>query len=68
LIDEDALGDQVTEFASYLARKFENKDDVELVAKPVDVLTPLFLENLKSFQMIMRLPCSLTPLKRAKVI
>lgn len=47
LIDETALGDQVSEFASYLARKFKNKDEVELVSNPNEVLTPLFLENLK---------------------
>lgn len=46
LIDENAFGNQASEFASYLARKLKNKDDVELVASPNEALTPLFLENL----------------------
>ena len=46
LVDEDALTDQAGEWASYLAKKFQNKDDVRLVNEPETVLTPLFVEGL----------------------
>jgi tetratricopeptide (TPR) repeat protein len=45
-IDESKWVEQNNEFDDYLERKFKNnKQDVELVASPVEVLTPLFLEN-----------------------
>ncbi|MDZ8108539.1 MAG: tetratricopeptide repeat protein [Nostoc sp. DedQUE12a] len=38
-VDEDAL-------ASYIAKKITNKDEVVLVQEPVEVLTPLFLQDI----------------------
>jgi tetratricopeptide (TPR) repeat protein len=46
-IDEDALAGQAGDFASYVARKIGNKDDVQLVLEPMEVLTPLFLADLQ---------------------
>lgn len=37
---------QAGEFASYLAERFSNKDDVQLIVEPIEVLTPLFLQDL----------------------
>jgi tetratricopeptide (TPR) repeat protein len=38
-IDEDAV-------ASYVAKKLTNKDEVRLIQEPVEVLTPLFLQDI----------------------
>lgn len=45
-IDEDAFTSQAGEWASYVARKLGNKDEVQLVNEPVEVLTPLFVQEL----------------------
>ena len=45
-IDEDAFTSQAGEWASYVARKLGNKDDVQLVNEPLEVLTPLFVQEL----------------------
>ncbi|MBN2090186.1 tetratricopeptide repeat protein, partial [candidate division KSB1 bacterium] len=46
MVDEKGFEDQVGEFATFVARKLTNKDEVQLVLEPVDVLTPIFLEDL----------------------
>ncbi|MEH1885604.1 CHAT domain-containing protein [Nostoc sp.] len=44
--DEDALATQAREWASYVAKKITNKDEVRLVQEPVEILTPLFLQDI----------------------
>lgn len=45
-LDEDLITDQAGNWASYIAKKIGNKDEVRLVQKPVEVLTLLFLQDL----------------------
>lgn len=45
-LDEDAIANQAGDWASYVAKKIGNKDEVHLMQKPVEVLTPLFLQDL----------------------
>ncbi|AEE54533.1 ATP-binding protein [Haliscomenobacter hydrossis] len=45
----DGIGEQMGEWASFLKKKLTNKDEVELLLHPVDVLTPIFLEELKEY-------------------
>jgi tetratricopeptide (TPR) repeat protein len=45
-IDEDAVASQAGEWASYVAKKLTNKDEVRLIQEPVEVLTPLFLQDI----------------------
>jgi len=45
-VDEDALASQAGEWASYVAKKITNKDEVRLVQEPEEVLTPLFLQDI----------------------
>ncbi|NJN86577.1 MAG: tetratricopeptide repeat protein [Leptolyngbyaceae cyanobacterium SL_7_1] len=45
LIDEDSMATQAGEWSAYLAKKLTNKDEVHLLREPVEVLTPLFLED-----------------------
>ncbi|MBD2679611.1 MULTISPECIES: tetratricopeptide repeat protein [Nostoc] len=45
-VDEDALATQAGEWASYVAKKITNKDEVRLVQEPIEVLTPLFLQDI----------------------
>ncbi|MBC7252278.1 MAG: tetratricopeptide repeat protein, partial [Anaerolineae bacterium] len=45
-VDEEAFASLAGDFASYVARKIGNKDEVRLVLEPVEVLTPLFLSGL----------------------
>ena len=47
LLDEEPIVDKGGEFAAYVARKVRKKEDVHLVLEPVEVLTPLFLTNLR---------------------
>ncbi|MBD1995250.1 tetratricopeptide repeat protein [Leptolyngbya sp. FACHB-541] len=47
LVDEDVAAAQAGEWASYVAKKLTNKDEVRLVQEPIEVLTPLFLEEIK---------------------
>ncbi|MBD2354126.1 tetratricopeptide repeat protein [Tolypothrix sp. FACHB-123] len=46
LINEDAITTQAGEWAAYVAKKLTNKDEILLVQEPVEVLTPLFLEDI----------------------
>jgi tetratricopeptide (TPR) repeat protein len=46
LINEDAITTQAGEWATYVAKKLTNKDEILLVQEPVEVLTPLFLEDI----------------------
>ncbi len=46
-LDEDTITTQASEWASYVAKKLTNKDEVLLVQEPVEVLTPLFLQDLE---------------------
>ena len=46
LIDEKAVTSQAGEWASFVAKKLTNKDDVRLIQEPVGILTPLFLKEL----------------------
>ncbi|MDZ7950200.1 tetratricopeptide repeat protein [Nostoc sp. DedQUE09] len=45
-VDEDALATQAGKWSSYVAKKITNKDEVRLVQEPVEVLTPLFLQDI----------------------
>lgn len=44
-LDEEAIATQAGDWASYVAKKIGNKDEVQLVQKPIEVLTPLFLQG-----------------------
>ncbi|GAA6615318.1 tetratricopeptide repeat protein [Scytonema sp. NUACC26] len=46
LVDTDAVTTQAGEWASYVAKKLTNKDEVRLVQEPIEVLTPLFVSNI----------------------
>lgn len=46
LVDEASVIEGAGEWATYVARKLKNKDEIQLVNEPIDVLTPLFLEDL----------------------
>jgi hypothetical protein len=46
LLNKEQLADQVGDWISYAANRIGNKDEVKLVLHPVEVLTPLFLEEL----------------------
>lgn len=45
-LDEDAIATQAGEWSSYVAKKVRNKDEVRLILKPIEVLTPLFLQDI----------------------
>lgn len=45
-LDEEAIATQVGEWTSYVTKKIRNKDEVLLVRKPIELLTPLFLHDL----------------------
>ncbi|MBD2437195.1 tetratricopeptide repeat protein [Nostoc sp. FACHB-110] len=46
LINEDAVATQAGEWTAYVAKKLTNKDEILLVQEPIEVLTPLFLEDI----------------------
>ncbi|MEO0648080.1 MAG: hypothetical protein AAFZ17_18340, partial [Cyanobacteria bacterium J06650_10] len=46
LVDEDSFAEGAGEWATYLAKKLTNKDEIKLVNEPIEVLTPLFLEDI----------------------
>ena len=48
LVDEKALASQVGAWSEYVKKKLTNKDELHLMQKPLDVLTPLFLEGLRN--------------------
>ncbi|HLP88833.1 MAG TPA: tetratricopeptide repeat protein [Nostocaceae cyanobacterium] len=45
-VDEDALANQAGEWAAYVAKKLTNKDEVQLVQEPLEILTPLFIQDI----------------------
>ena len=46
LVDSDALAEKGGEWLSFAWKKFRNQDEVQLVIEPLEVLTPLFLEEI----------------------
>lgn len=48
LVDEEAVAEQISVWSEFVARKLKNKDEVQLVQEPIEVLTPLFLEGLNT--------------------
>ena len=48
LVDTDGVIDQVGQFASYVAKRLTNQDEVRLLREPVEVLTPLFVQGLEA--------------------
>lgn len=46
IVPQDVLETQASQWASYLAKKLTNKDDVALIRDPVPILTPLFFDEL----------------------
>lgn len=46
LVNEDAIANQAGDWASFVAKKLTNKDEVRLLQEPIEVLTPLFLEDI----------------------
>ncbi len=46
VIDADGMAHHAGEWAGFVARKLTNKDEVQLVQEPIEVLTPLFLADL----------------------
>ncbi len=47
LLDEDAVAEQVGEWTAYITRKLTSQDKVRLMLDPLEVLTPLFLKDLR---------------------
>ena len=45
-VDEASVIDGAGEWAAYVTRKLKNKDEIQLVNEPIEVLTPLFLGDL----------------------
>ena len=48
LLDEENLIEHASEWTAQVARKLGNKDEVGLLQKPLEFLTPLFLSDLQS--------------------
>ncbi len=48
LVDETSLVDSAGEWAAYVTRKLKNKDEIQLINEPIEVLTPLFLKDLQA--------------------
>ena len=46
-VEEEAFASLAGDFTAYVAHKIRNKDEVRLVLEPVEVLTPLFLADLR---------------------
>ena len=46
LIDEEAVASQAADWTAYVARKLSNRDDVQLMHEPVEVLSPLFVSDI----------------------
>lgn len=49
LVDENSLANQIGHLQKYVTRKIKNRDDLQLVASPLEVLTPLFLSTLADY-------------------
>ena len=45
-VPRDVVETQASEWATYLAKKFTNKDDIALMREPISVLTPLYFREL----------------------
>jgi hypothetical protein len=45
-VDPDAAADQMSEWAAFIARKISNRDEVELLQNPIEVLGPLFVQGI----------------------
>ena len=45
-VDSDAVAEKGGEWLSFAWKKFRNQDEVQLVTEPLEVLTPLFLEEM----------------------
>jgi hypothetical protein len=48
VLPEDQLADLAGEFSAYLFRKLKSSDDVSLLLRPIEVLTPLLLNALRA--------------------
>lgn len=46
LVEADAVANKAGEYLTFIAGKLTNKDEVLLLREPLEVLTPLFLEDL----------------------
>jgi len=46
LVDTDKVVEKGGDLLSFALKKFNNKDEVQLVTEPLEVLTPLFLEEI----------------------
>ncbi|WP_425422019.1 tetratricopeptide repeat protein [Phaeodactylibacter xiamenensis] len=46
MVDTDGLAKHAGDWASFVAKKIGNKDEVQLVLEPIEVLTPIWLEGL----------------------
>lgn len=49
LLDEEAIATQASQWASYLAKKLANKDEVALLKDPIPILSALFFTDLNKF-------------------
>jgi tetratricopeptide (TPR) repeat protein len=47
LVDEESAAAQAGEWTAYVARKLSNRDEVELVREPVEVLSRLFVSEIR---------------------
>jgi tetratricopeptide (TPR) repeat protein len=45
LVSREVVETQASEWATYLAKKFTNKDEMTLVRDPISILTPLFFKD-----------------------
>jgi tetratricopeptide (TPR) repeat protein len=45
-VDRDAFAEKGGEWVTFALKKFRNRDEVQLVIEPLEVLTPLFLEEI----------------------
>jgi AAA ATPase domain len=45
-VDSDAVAEKGGDWLSFAWKKFRNQDEVQLVTEPLEVLTPLFLEEM----------------------
>ena len=48
-LNVDGVGEQLGEWANFLKKKLTNKDEIELLLNPIEVLTPIFLESLQEY-------------------
>jgi tetratricopeptide (TPR) repeat protein len=48
MIEEEDVANLMGDVASYVSRKLTNKDEVQLVLRPDEILTPLFIKDLRN--------------------